>query len=146
MKWKILAVGKPSLNYAKYGVTEYLDRMRRMASVELLALKENGSQANGAAQLAQSEGSRRIVLDERGKDWTTAELVKQIDRWEMDRIKQVSVLVGGADGHTDEVRSAGDEVLRLSRFTLQHELALVVLLEQIYRAYTIKRGEPYHRE
>ena len=145
MKWKILAIGKPALGYAKAGVGEYLGRLKRSAPVELLYLKEAGSPANGKTQLARSTGSLRIVLDERGEDWTTAELVKRIDRWELDRIKEISVLIGGADGHSDEVRGEADAILRLSRFTLQHELALVVLLEQLYRAYTVKRGEPYHR-
>ena len=145
MKWKILTVGKPALGYAKVGVAEYLDRLKRVVPVEHVALKESGSKANGVAQLVRSEGDIRVVLDERGDDWTTAELVRRIDRWELDRVKQVSLLIGGADGHDVEVRAAGDVILRLSRFTLQHELALVVLLEQLYRAYSVKRGEPYHR-
>ena len=145
MKWKILTVGKPALKYAKFGVSEYLTRLKRIVPVEMVTLKECGSKANGSTQLARSEGNLRIILDERGEDCTTAELVARIDRWELDRVKQAGILIGGADGHTDEVREAGDAVLRLSRFTLQHELALVVLLEQLYRAYTVKRGEPYHR-
>jgi 23S rRNA (pseudouridine1915-N3)-methyltransferase len=60
-------------------------------------------------------------------------------------IKEVSFLIGGADGHDPAVRHAADLVWALSPLTLQHELALVVLLEQLYRAYSIKRGEPYHR-
>jgi len=145
MKWKILAVGKPALSYAKAGVAEYLGRLQRGTSLELAYLKECGQEANGAAQLARSESSLRIVLDERGEDWTTAKLVKRIDRWELDRVKECSVLIGGADGHSESVRAAGDAVLRLSAFTMQHELALVVFLEQLYRAYSVKRGEPYHR-
>ncbi len=145
MKWKILAVGKPALSFAKAGVAEYLGRLQRGASVDLIYLKECGSEANGATQLARSEGGLRIVLDERGEDWTTADLVKRIDRWELDRVKECSVLIGGADGHSKAVRNSADAVLRLSRFTLQHELALVVFLEQLYRAYSVKRGEPYHR-
>jgi len=145
MKWKILAVGKPALSFAKAGVAEYLRRLQRGTSVELVYLKECGSEANGATQLARSEGSLRIVLDERGDDWTTADLVKRIDRWELDRIKECAVLIGGADGHSKIVRDSADAVLRLSAFTMQHELALVVFLEQLYRGYTVKRGEPYHR-
>jgi 23S rRNA (pseudouridine1915-N3)-methyltransferase len=60
-------------------------------------------------------------------------------------IKTISLLIGASDGHTKDLRSQADEVWSLSPLTLQHELALVVLLEQLYRAYTIKRGEPYHR-
>ncbi len=145
MKWKILAIGKPALSFAKTGVAEYLGRLRRGASAELVYLKECGSEANGDTQLARSEGNLRIVLDERGEDWTTADLVKHIDQWELDRVKECTVLIGGADGHSKSVRDSADAVLRLSAFTMQHELALVVFLEQLYRAYTVKRGEPYHR-
>ena len=60
-------------------------------------------------------------------------------------IKNVSFLIGGSDGHSSELRNCCDEIWSLSAMTMQHELALVVLLEQLYRAYTIKRGEPYHR-
>ena len=145
MKWKIFAIGKPALSFAKAGVAEYLGRLQRGSSVDLVYLKESGSGANGDTQMARSEGSLRIVLDERGEDWTTADLVKRIDRWELDRVKECSVLIGGADGHSKSVRNSADAVVRLSAFTMQHELALVVFLEQLYRAYTVKRGEPYHR-
>ena len=60
--------------------------------------------------------------------------------------RDIALLIGGADGHTAEVRQAADWVWSLSQLTLQHELALVVLLEQLYRAYTIKAGTPYHRD
>ena len=62
------------------------------------------------------------------------------------RTAQVPFLVGGSDGHSDEVRAKADRVLSLSSLTLQHELALVVLLEQLYRGYAILRGLPYHRD
>ena len=69
-----------------------------------------------------------------------------MNAWEMDPgVKTVSLLIGASDGHTTELREKADAVWALSPLTLQHELALVVLLEQIYRAYSIKRGEPYHR-
>ena len=62
------------------------------------------------------------------------------------QLKKVAFLIGGADGHPPELRERCDEIWSLSRMTMQHELALVVLLEQLYRVFTIKRGEPYHRE
>ncbi len=61
-------------------------------------------------------------------------------------VKEITYLIGAADGHTEELRKSCDLVLSLSPLTLQHELALVVLLEQIYRVATLRRGEPYHRE
>lgn len=146
MTWRILAAGKPALGYAKKGIEEYLKRLSRGAKVELLYLKAGSSEAVSKELLARSEGTFRIALDERGKDWTTEEFVTQVNEWEMNPgIKTVSLLIGASDGHTPELRKKVNAIWALSPLTLQHELALVVLLEQLYRAYTIKRGEPYHR-
>ena len=146
MTWRILAAGKPSLAYAKIGIAEYLKRLQRGAKVELTYLKAGDSESVSADLLARSEGTFRIALDERGKDWTTGQFVNQLNIWEMDPgIKTISLLIGASDGHTPELRKKANAIWALSPLTLQHELALVVLLEQLYRAYTIKRGEPYHR-
>jgi len=144
--WRILAAGKPALAYAKTGIAEYLKRLQRGAKVELIYLKAGDSESVSADLLARSEGTFRIALDERGHDWTTDQFVDQLNTWEMDPgIKTISLLIGASDGHTPELRKNANAVWALSPLTLQHELALVVLLEQLYRAYTIKRGEPYHR-
>jgi len=146
MKWQILTIGKPSLAYAKHGVEEYLKRLGRYTSLELQTdWKDNGSQKNSEALLAASEGSIRIVLDERGEPWSTSDFVERVEAWQMRGVKRVAVLIGGADGHTPALRKAADHVVAMSGFTLQHELALVVLLEQIYRVHTVIKGEPYHR-
>jgi 23S rRNA (pseudouridine1915-N3)-methyltransferase len=146
MKWQILAIGKPSLRYAKAGVEEYQKRLTRYTALELQTdWKDAGQVKNSETLLAASEGAVRIVLDERGETWTTADLVSRVEGWQMNAVKRVAILIGGADGHTPELRRSADHVIALSGFTLQHELALVVLLEQIYRVHTVLRGEPYHR-
>ena len=146
MKWQILAIGKPSLRYAKGGVEEYQKRLTRYTTLELQTdWKDAGQVKNSETLLAASEGAVRIVLDERGETWTTADLVSRVEGWQMNAVKRVAILIGGADGHTPELRSSADHVIALSGFTLQHELALVVLLEQIYRVHTVLRGETYHR-
>ena len=146
MNWKIFAAGKPALAYAKSGIEEYLKRLKRGAKVELIYLKAGNSESVSRDLLARSEGTFRIALDERGCNWNTADLVEKINTWEMDPgIKTISLLIGASDGHTKQLRQEANSVWALSPLTLQHELALVVLLEQIYRIYTIKRGEPYHR-
>ncbi len=146
MTFRILAAGKPALAYAKTGIEEYLKRLRRGAKVELIYLKAGDSASVSADLLTRSEGTYRVALDERGAAWTTDRFVEKVNAWEMDPgIKTVSLLIGASDGHTTELREKCQAVWALSPLTLQHELALVVLLEQIYRAYTIKRGEPYHR-
>lgn len=146
MKWQIHAIGKPSLRYARLGIEEYQKRLRRYTDLNLLTdAKDQGKEKNSQLLLDRSAGAVRIALDERGDSWTTAELVKKVESWQLDGIKNVAFLIGGADGHAKSLREQSDHVLRLSPFTLQHELALVVLMEQLYRVHTILRGEPYHR-
>ena len=146
MTWKIYAAGKPALAYAKTGIAEYLKRLQRGARVELTYLKAGDSETVSADLLARSERTFRIALDERGQAWTTGKFVDRVDAWEMDPgIKTISLLIGASDGHTADLRKKADAIWALSPLTLQHELALLVLLEQLYRAYSIKRGEPYHR-
>ena len=145
MKWTIYAIGKPALDFAKRGVAEYEKRLSRHGGLELVTFREAGQDENSRRLLESSEGSLRIVLDERGQLLTTGEFVSQVAAWELDRVKRVAILIGGADGHSEAVRQSADLMLGLSRLTLQHELALVVFLEQLYRVGTVRRGEPYHR-
>lgn len=146
MTWKIYAAGKPALAYAKTGIAEYLKRLSRGPSVELIHVKDGDSSSVSTDLLARSRNSFRVALDERGSAWTTSQLVEKINQWEMNpALKTISLLVGASDGHTEDLRRECDAIWALSPLTLQHELALVVLLEQIYRAYSIKKGSPYHR-
>jgi 23S rRNA (pseudouridine1915-N3)-methyltransferase len=144
--WNILAIGKPKLGYARAGVEEYAKRLRAFAPVEIDYLKASHREAESALLRQRSEGMLRIVLDERGDEPTSRALAGKIAAWEQQSVKSVAVLIGGADGHTPELRREADWTWALSKLTLQHELALVVLCEQIYRAYSIKAGLPYHRD
>jgi 23S rRNA (pseudouridine1915-N3)-methyltransferase len=147
MRWQILVAGKPALAYAKAGVDEYLLRLRRYLDCELIIVKAGSSVDVSHRLLEKSTGSYRIALYERGERPTTRQLSETIAAWEMrGEIKSISFLIGASDGHTAELRKSCDMVLSLSSLTMQHELALVVLLEQIYRIATLRRGEPYHRD
>ncbi|MDF1851621.1 MAG: 23S rRNA (pseudouridine(1915)-N(3))-methyltransferase RlmH [Verrucomicrobiales bacterium] len=146
MKWQITAIGKPSLRYAKLGIEEYQKRLRRYTDLTLQTdSKDQGQAKNSQLLLARSEGAIRIAMDERGDSWTTEAFADRIRDWQMDGVRKVALLIGGADGHTPALRKESDHVIALSAFTLQHELALLVLLEQLYRVHTLLRGEPYHR-
>lgn len=146
MLWKIIVIGKPALEWARGGIADYAQRLGRYVKLEMEYLKEGGQAANSERLLKASAGCLRVVLDERGRLLTTDAARRLVDRWEMDSgIKKVAFLIGGADGHTGALRGEAGELWALSPLTLQHELALVVLLEQLYRVHTIKRGEPYHR-
>jgi 23S rRNA (pseudouridine1915-N3)-methyltransferase len=90
------------------------------------------------------DGERVVLLDERGKEPTSVELARRVAGW-LEGARDVTLVIAGSDGHGEAVRARAAETLSLSRLTLAHRLARVVLLEQLYRAFTILRGEPYHK-
>ena len=147
MQVRIIAAGKPALAYAKAGVEGYLKRLSRCGGYELILIKPGGRDDVSARLLERSEGSFRIAMDERGDCLTTRKFADKLDALEMrGDVKSVSFLIGAADGHNAAVREKSDWVLTLSPFTLQHELALLILLEQLYRVASLKSGSPYHRD
>lgn len=147
MRLLILAAGKPALGYAKEGIDEYLKRLKHHGQVGLELVKAGSSEEVSKRLLEKSEGMFRVVMDERGERLTTAELAKRFGQLELrGDIKSVAFLIGASDGHTNDLRAKADLLLSLSSLTLQHELALVVLLEQLYRVASMKAGSPYHRE
>jgi len=145
MKHQIIVAGKPALKYAKDGLAEYLKRLTRYGTYDVKHVKDGSSEDVSMRLLDQSKGSMRIVMDERGENLTTAQLFKKMQQWEMRGVKRASYLIGASDGHTQALRDQADLVWALSPLTLQHELALVVLAEQLYRVATMAKGEPYHR-
>lgn len=147
MDFRIIAAAKPSIAYARDGVRFFEERLRPLGRVELRYVKAGSSEEVSARLLEASEGCLRIAMDERGENWTTRELERRVREWQLrGSIKHVAFLIGAADGHTPALRAAADHVLCLGRHTMQHELALVVLLEQIYRVHTLLAGSPYHRD
>jgi 23S rRNA (pseudouridine1915-N3)-methyltransferase len=143
MHWKIIAVGKPALPWAKQGVEDYQRRLSRVASVETVFIKDGPKVSERMLEAAEGLS---VLLDERGRSFRSLELAKWVEHRQLDGCKCVSLYIGGADGHSELIRSRVKEMWSLSAFTIQHELAMVMMMEQIYRAYTIMRKEPYHRE
>lgn len=95
--------------------------------------------------LDRVEGSRKVVLDEAGKEWTSREFARWIDQCASRGTQEIAFVVGGPEGFSDTFRSRADLLLSLSRMTLTRDWARTLLLEQIYRAYTLQRGYPYPR-
>lgn len=129
----MLAVGRPRL-FARE-IEHYAERLRPFG----LTL---GFVRRREELFARSEGMRRVVLDERGRLFTTLELARFLQGWAGER---VAFLVADAEGFGEEDRRRADLLLALSPLTLQHELALLVLMEQLYRVHTLWAGHPYHR-
>lgn len=147
MQIRVIIAGKPALAYAKTGCEEYLKRLSRFGNYELLIIKAGGREEVSARLLEKSQGCFRVAMDERGECLTTRKFAERMDALAMrGDVKTVAFLIGAADGHTPELRQACDLILTLSSFTLQHELALLVLLEQLYRVESLKSGSPYHRD
>jgi 23S rRNA (pseudouridine1915-N3)-methyltransferase len=147
MQVRLIVAGKPALAYAKAGVEEYLKRLSRSGGYELVVIKAGSREEVSTRLFERSQGCFRVALDERGEYLTTRKFAEKLDALEMrGDVKTVAFLIGAADGHTPELRDACDLVLTLSPFTLQHELALLVLMEQLYRVASLKSGSPYHRD
>ncbi|MEX1111141.1 MAG: 23S rRNA (pseudouridine(1915)-N(3))-methyltransferase RlmH [Chthoniobacterales bacterium] len=145
MKWLLLTVGKPALSYAKAGRDEYLGRLGKFAPVEQIVIKATDRARESADLLARSEDCFRVVLHDHGTALTSRQLAAKVDEWRLSA-RRVAVIIGGADGHDSALVEAADFLWSLGPLTLQHELALVVALEQLYRAHTILTGHPYHRD
>jgi 23S rRNA (pseudouridine1915-N3)-methyltransferase len=143
--WKVIAVGKPKLRFAADGIQEYLVRIRRFAPCETLFLSSAQAEQLTARILKESEQSFRVVLDERGRQSSSEELAEFISEHQVRSTRRVSLIVGGAEGQAERIRLQANWLWALSRLTLQHELALMLALEQVYRAYSILSGAPYHR-
>lgn len=147
MNVRLIVAGKPALAYAKAGVDEYMKRLSRFGGYEWITVKAGTRDQVSARLLERSHGCFRIALDERGVSLSTRAFAERLDALAArGDVKTVAFLIGAADGHNAALREACDLVLTLSPFTLQHELALLVLLEQLYRVASLQSGSPYHRD
>lgn len=147
MHVRLIVAGKPALAYAKAGVEEYLKRLSRFGSYELVVVKAGSRDEVSNRLLERSQGCYRVALDERGETLGTRLFADKLDSLAMrGDVKTIAFLIGAADGHNEALRAASDLQLTLSPFTVQHELALLVLLEQLYRVASLKSGSPYHRD
>ena len=143
MKIKVAWIGKTKEAAIQALTDDYLKRISRYADTAGVALKDE------AAVLALARGERRneryklVLLDSSGKQLSSEELAEFLNREQVQALPLLFA-IGGADGFSEEARRKASLVLSLGRMTLPHELARVVLLEQLYRAFTILKNHPYH--
>ena len=140
MKIKVFTIGRYSLKPARELIAEYIHRIGHYAPLETFSFRS----VEEAIQKLKRDDFL-ILLDERGKHFDSVEFAKWIEEKQNRSAKTVIFLLGPAEGFSGEAKARADLLLSLSEMTLQHELALVVLMEQIYRAFTILKGEPYHK-
>ena len=155
MKLLIVAVGQRVPDWAQTAWDDYAKRFPPELKVELKAVKTEprGSKTLDtlyAAERARIEaviprGARVVALDERGTSLTTVALAAKLKAWQLGA-DDVALVIGGPDGLDPSFRQAAQERIRLSDLTLPHAMARVLLIEQLYRAWSINAGHPYHRE
>jgi 23S rRNA (pseudouridine1915-N3)-methyltransferase len=152
MRIRFIWPGKTKDEHLRALVAEYLKRLTRFVRCEVIETREGaGSDRSGVKKESQRildaipAASMTVLLDVKGREWTSPELADEVRRWENDSIKEVAIVIGGAEGVSAEVTARAQKRWRLSRLTLTHEMARVVAVEQLYRAYTINRGLRYQK-
>ncbi len=155
MKLLIVAVGQRVPDWAQTAYDDYAKRFPPELRVELKAVKTEprGSKTLEtllAAERERSEaaiprGSRIVALDERGTTLTTKALAQQLNEWQLES-DDVALVIGGPDGLDPACRAAAHQRIRLSDLTLPHAMVRVLLIEQLYRAWSVNANHPYHRE
>jgi len=156
MKLSLYVVGKLSADWLRSGADDYATRIRRYLPLAIEELKEDKSggkkpdsrlirQREGEALLQRiPEGAYVVALDERGRGMSSEEIAAFIEQHMLDGTSELALVIGGAYGLSDAVRQRAQRVLSLSAMTLTHQMARLLLLEQLYRGMTILRNEPYH--
>lgn len=153
MKVILLAVGKCRDKAILSLCDEYSKRLKAYWPTDVAEVTAKAS-SSGAEHIEiekylsklKPEGLRIIALDERGKQFSSRDFSEKLTHFAETGCQTLVFIIGGADGHTDDLRNRADLVLGLSKFTLPHMLVRPVILEQIYRAATIKDNHPYHRD
>ena len=156
MKFTVVAVGKLKERFWQDACAEYLKRLQPYAHTTVREVPDvDPARAGGVAAARDREGAavlaalpaqtHVILLDIGGKECSSVEFSQRIDALCLQGKSDIAFAIGGSDGVSEGVRARADETLSFGRITLPHNLARVVLLEQLYRAMKISHGEPYHK-
>jgi len=156
MKLRIIAVGNKMPAWVNAAFDEYAKRMPREAALELVEIKpatRAGSDNTDAIMRKEAERilaaippkCRKVVLDERGEQMSSAQLAEALAAW-MREGGDTALIIGGADGLHPQIKAGAHRQLGLSKLTLPHALVRVLLAEQLYRAVSLLKNHPYHRE
>ncbi len=155
MKIRVLLVGKPA--NPDYGrlAEDYLQRIRRRLAIDLEPVRPEKIERLSLHEIRDREAVQLLArlddrdfclaLDRSGADFNSEQFAAKLNQWLQNGRRTLTFIIGGPLGLGDAVLRRADEKISLSRFTLAHELALVVLLEQVYRAFSILHGEKYHK-
>ena len=154
MKLKVISVGHKMPSWVTTACNEYIKRMPRELSLEIIEIKPDKRSDGKQTTAVQAAEAKRILkvadndyliaCDERGKDKTTLQLATMMKSWQ-ELGRDVSIIIGGADGLDHNIIKQADWCWSLSKLTLPHAFVRVLLTEQLYRAHTIIQNHPYHR-
>jgi 23S rRNA (pseudouridine1915-N3)-methyltransferase len=155
MNLQVIALGQKLPAWMETACSEYARRLPgKILSISAIATPQRRS-GHSVERLKQQEaekiqakikpGSYTIALDEHGRQWSTAEWAQQLRDWKQFH-PQVNFIIGGPDGLDEELQKSCQQVIALGKMTLPHGLARIVLIEQLYRAWSVVEGHPYHRE
>lgn len=142
MLLKLVVVGRIKDPHYQAKINEFMQRLNAFGKVEVVELRDDTVEKESAAILKTLENERGwvVVLDERGENITSVEFAAKLKACD----RKIVLVIGGAFGFTDEVRKRADWLLALSKFTVTHEMARLLVVEQLYRACTIIAGKKYH--
>ena len=152
MRFRFIWTGKTRDSRLRGLVDDYYQRLSHFVRCEVAELRDSGVDSQVGIDKdtkrisdALRPGSLTVVLDPDGTEWTSQELAELVRNWEGSGIKEVAFVIGGPRGLSREFVSRADKRWSLSRLTFTHEMARVLLIEQLYRAYTIVHGLPYQK-
>ena len=159
MKIKVVTVGKLKEKYLKNGIAEYSKRISRFATLEMIELADEKTPDRASdsenQKILQTEGNRIlskvgdrdfvIVLAIEGKTFSSEEFSKQLEKASINGFSTLTFIIGGSLGLTSAVKNRANLSVSFGQLTLPHQLMRLVLVEQIYRAFTIQQGSPYHK-
>lgn len=155
MRIELVFLGKTKEKYLVKGIADFAKRLSHYTRLEIKTIKDRQHhkkipdhqvmENEGRELLAAVNSSLLVCLDRTGKQIESEGLAAQIKKWELQGQKSVCFLIGGPLGFAPHVLERADLILSLSTMTFTHEMARLILLEQLYRAYTINAGEKYHK-
>ena len=152
MKLRFIWPGKTKDARLRSLIDEYAKRLSRFTKCEVVEVKESRTRDAAAVNKeslrifeAIGDSTLAVLLDLNGREWSSQELASQVQRWENEAVKEVAVVIGGPEGFSPQVQSRANVRWRLTRLTLTHEMARVLAVEQLYRAYAINRALPYQK-
>jgi len=156
MKITLIQIGKTDKAYLNEGINLYIKRIEHYAGFEILTIpdlkqgklsKEETKTKEGALIIAKTKPESYIVLlDERGKSLSSVEFAGFVENLMLQSVRQLTFIIGGAYGFAEAIYKMADMKLSLSAMTFSHQLVRLIFVEQLYRAFTIIKGEPYHNE